>query len=114
MKNQIIQTRKFSKQIDSLFKKKQLLLKDYEDFKEELSDSPETGDLITGTGGLRKIRLKSASRGKSGGFRVCYYYFTQNREIFLIDIYAKNEKETLTMEDKKSFREIIDIIKGLK
>ncbi len=90
------------------------MLKDYENLKKELSDSPECGDVITGTGGVRKIRLKSASRGKSGGFRVCYYYLTQDREIFLIDIYAKNEKENLTIEDKKSFREIIDMIKGLK
>jgi hypothetical protein len=57
--------------------------------------------------------LKSASGGKRGGFRVCYYYFhdIDLGEIFLITIYAKNEKEDITPDEKKSLKELADIIK---
>ena len=75
MKRKITQTRQFSKAVDDLIKKRQLLHDDFEEFKRELAEHPEMGDLVTGTGGLRKIRLKSASRGKSGSFRVCYLLF---------------------------------------
>lgn len=69
------------------------------------------GEVVPGTSGVRKIRLKSSSCGKSGGFRICYYDITQNNKIILILIYAKNVQENLTMEQKKSLREIVSIIR---
>lgn len=66
------------------------------DFKKSLAENPEQGDVITGTGGIRKIRLKSASKGKSGGFRVCYLNIEDQLILFLLFIYAKNEKENLS------------------
>jgi mRNA-degrading endonuclease RelE of RelBE toxin-antitoxin system len=90
MKTKIIQSKQFSKTIDGLLKKRQLLLEDFNDFQRKLVEFPEVGDIITGTGGVRKTRLKSASSGKSGGFRICYYFLTQDNELFLLLIYAKN------------------------
>jgi hypothetical protein len=49
--------------------------------------------MITGTGGIRKVRLKSATKGKSGGFRVCYLYIENRLILFLLFIYAKNEQK---------------------
>lgn len=114
MKRKIVQSRQFSKTIENLLKKRQLLLQDFEGFKLQLSITPEMGDIITGTGGLRKVRLKSASHGKSGGYRVCYYFFVKGDEIFLLFIYAKNVQENLTAQQKKEFKQMIDAIKGEK
>jgi len=111
MKRVIIETRKFSKSVDGFLKKRQLLYNDYTDFRKELSLNPEIGELIVGTGGVRKIRLKSASRGKSAGFRVCYYYLHQEEEIYLLLIYGKNEQENLMMDEKKNLKTLINSIK---
>ena len=111
MKRVIIETKNFSKSVEGFLKKRQLLHSDYTDFRKELSLNPEIGELIVGTGGVRKIRLKSASRGKSGGFRVCYYYLHQDEEIYLLLIYGKNEQENLTMDEKKNLKALINSIK---
>lgn len=110
----IIETRSFSKEVESLVKKRLLSLEDFAEFKKELSDNPEKGSLIVGTGGVRKTRLKSPSKGKSGGFRVCYYYLNKHEELFLLDIYAKSEQENLTSEQKKVLKEFVSFLKGAK
>jgi hypothetical protein len=70
------------------------------------------GDMIQGTGGVRKTRLRSASKGKSGGFRVCYYFHdVGSGRIYLITIYPKNEKEDLDPSEKKELKELVEIIK---
>jgi len=112
MKRKIIEVKSFSKSVDSLLKRKQLLKDDYDAFKKELTNNPEKGDVIVGTGGVRKIRIKSASKGKSGGFRICYYYLTQDEEIYLLLLYAKNEKENLTMDEKKDLKFFVNELRG--
>lgn len=111
MKRLIIQTRAFTKSINKLIDSKKLLHEDFEAFKKKLMENPEEGDLIIGTGGVRKTRLKSAGKGKSGGFRVCYFDHPNNEELFLILIYQKNEQETLSAEEKKALKELTDSIK---
>jgi hypothetical protein len=76
-----------------------------------LSLQPDFGDLISETGGLRKVRLKSAFKGKRGGFRVCYFDFPEREQLFFIVIYGKNEKETISKEDKAIFKKLIEKIK---
>src|SRR5437762_1932738 len=112
MKRKVIQLTQFSKSVDSLLKKRLLLLEDFDAFQKELAENPEKGDMVAGTSGIRKVRLKSSSRGKSGGFRVCYYDITKANEIILILIYAKNVQEDLTMEQKKSLKDIVMTIRG--
>jgi len=107
MKRKIIQTKYFIKLINDLIKKRQILQEDFDDFKKELAEHPEMGDMIPGTNGVRKARLKSASRGKSGGSRVCYYDIDHKNEIFLLLIYLKNQQENLTSEEKKILKEIV-------
>jgi mRNA-degrading endonuclease RelE of RelBE toxin-antitoxin system len=111
MKRKIIQLTQFSKTVDSLLKKRQLLSEDFNIFQKELAENPEMGDVVAGTGGVRKARLKSSSHGKSGGFRVCYYDIVSDNEIFLILIYAKNKQEDLTPAQKKSLKEIVTILR---
>lgn len=113
MNREIIETKNFTKNLNLLLKKRQLLDEDYADFKKELAEHPDSGDIVSGTGGVRKIRLKSASRGKSGGFRVCYYDISHKDRIYLIAIYPKNEQENLSMEDKKMLKELVSILRGI-
>lgn len=112
MKRKIIHTTLFNKKIDVLFKKKQILQEDFDEFKRNLTVHPEMGDLISGTGGVRKTRLKSSTRGKSGSFRICYYFLTKKDEIFLILIYPKNVQEDLTMQQKKDLKQIVNFLRG--
>jgi len=65
-------------------KERQLLQQDLKDLKNELAKNPELGDLIVGTGGVRKVRLKSATGGKRGGFRLCYYLLTNRGWLYLL------------------------------
>ena len=111
MKRIIIPTRIFLKDINKLLKKRSLLLKDYDDFKEELAKDPEVGDLIVGTAGCRKVRLKSATKGKSGGFRICYYDLTEKNKIYLLFVYAKNDKDDLEAEEKNILKGLVTTLK---
>ena len=61
---------------------------------------PECGDLIQGTRGFRKVRVSRSGMGKRGGARVIYILRNQHFPIFLIAVYAKNEKENLTMQER--------------
>lgn len=65
----------------------------------ELFQRPETGKLIKGSKGLRKVRWAAKGRGKSGGVRVIYYWWVENELITFCDIYSKNEKEDLTSHE---------------
>lgn len=106
MKIIIVEVENFSKVVDSLIRKRLLSPIDYECFKSFLGDNPEAGDMISGTGGVRKIRLKAPSKGKRGGFRVCYYYVV-GQQIYLLWIYAKNEQEDLSMKEKKQLKALV-------
>jgi hypothetical protein len=73
----------------------------------ELLENPNKGDLIAGSGGLRKIRLARKGGGKSGGFRVIYYRSTPE-VIFLLLAYPKNKQDNLTKAEIKLLRELIE------
>lgn len=67
---------------------------------------PEAGDLIHAGGGLRKVRWASVGKGKRGGTRVIYYLASARGEFFMLDTYAKSEKEDLTPDELKELREL--------
>ncbi len=75
-----------------------------------LAASPEVGDLIPGTGGLRKVRVPLAGRGKRGGARVIYYVYDQRLPIYLLLAYAKNERDDLSAEQKSTLRRLVENI----
>lgn len=64
---------------------------------------PACGDLIPGTGGLRKVRIGRSGSGKRGGARVVYYFHDTGYPILLLALYAKNEKGDLTAAEKREF-----------
>jgi mRNA-degrading endonuclease RelE of RelBE toxin-antitoxin system len=67
---------------------------------------PDAGDVIRGSGGLRKIRWEIPGRGKRGGLRVIYYWDAANR-IYMLLPYKKNEQEDLTPAQLKQLRAIV-------
>jgi hypothetical protein len=60
-----------------------------------LMQHPEAGDIVRGSGGVRKLRWRLSGRGKRGGVRVIYYWKLQKAEIWLLTLYAKNEASTI-------------------
>ena len=72
-------------------------------------DNPEAGDIIEGTGGLRKMRFADAKRGKGkrGGLRVIYYWWLAGKQFWLFAIYGKDEKDDLTPAQKKILKALI-------
>ncbi len=72
---------------------------------------PTCGDVIPGSGGLRKVRIGRDGIGKRGGTRVVYYFYNEDFPILLLALYAKNEKGDLTAAEKREFaasmREIV-------
>lgn len=64
---------------------------------------PTRGDIIPGSGGLRKVRVGRGGIGKRGGTRVVYYFYNEDFPILLLALYAKNEKADLTVAEKREF-----------
>ena len=66
-----------------------------------LCRNPLSGDVIVGTGGVRKLRWQTKSHGKSGGARVIYIDFSTIEKTYMLTAYTKNEKSDLTNEQRK-------------
>lgn len=73
---------------------------------------PERWPIISGTGGCRKARVGLEGRGKRGGARVIYFFATRAGCVYLLDVYAKNEKEDLSDDDKEALRKVVRSIEA--
>lgn len=71
--------------------------------------NPEAGDVIEGTGGLRKLRHGDPRRGKGkrGGLRVIYYWWDGGRQFWLFTLYDKDEMENLSSDEKKLLKSML-------
>jgi hypothetical protein len=69
-------------------------------------NNPEAGDVIEGTGGLRKLRHADSRRGKGkrGGLRVIYFWWQEGRQFWLFTLYDKDEMTDLDTEQKKMLK----------
>ena len=77
-----------------------------------IAANPEAGDVIAGTGGVRKVRWSRAGTGKRGGVRVVYFYHDANRPLYLLMVYAKARQEDLSPDEKRNVRELAALLKG--
>ena len=73
-----------------------------------LADHPDAGDVVPGSGGLRKVRWKRAGSGKSGGVRVIYFTRLTEGEIVLLTLYAKAKLDNLTGSQMKEIRRALE------
>jgi hypothetical protein len=78
---------------------------------EMIAKNPLCGDLMEGTGGVRKVRFAVGNKGKSGGVRIVYYYYNQLLPVFLLTVFAKKEKSNLTKEERN---QLADLVKQLR
>ena len=72
-----------------------------------IAANPEAGDVIEGTGGARKVRFAGRGKGKSGGYRVITFFTGTDIPVFLLNIFAKNEKTDLTAKERRHLRAVL-------
>lgn len=99
----IIETSIFTKCIKQLMSDEQ-----YRELQEALVTRPGLGDLIRGSGGLRKVRWKLDGTGKSGGVRVIYYWVVNDDQIRMLYVYPKGKQENLTADQLAALKAIVE------
>jgi hypothetical protein len=75
-----------------------------------LATTPEGGAVIRETSGVRKVRVALPGRGKRGGARVIYYAHLPCEKVYLLFVYAKNERENLTETQTRVARQLATMI----
>jgi len=88
---EIIETHIFTEEIVKL-----LTDDEYKKLQNFLVQHPNSGDIIKGSGGLRKFRWKLKNKGKSGGLRNIYYHYEDKNQIYMIYVYEKSKTSDLT------------------
>ena len=81
---------------------------EYATLQQSLIVNPQAGDVIPGSGGVRKLRWSVAGRGKRGGIRVIYFLRLQHGEIWMLTLYAKNVTDNIPAKVLKKIKEEID------
>jgi len=102
----VAETEPFQKKVTKL-----LSFEEKDDLVAYLSEHPSAGDLIQGTGGIRKLRWSRGSKGKSGGVRIIYYFHNESMPLYLLAVFGKNEKANISAEEKhllsKAIKELV-------
>lgn len=77
-----------------------------------LLKNPQSGPVMEGTGGIRKLRFPLENKGKSGSVRVCYTDFEEYEVTYLITAFTKNEQENLSAEEKTVLKKLVKALKN--
>jgi mRNA-degrading endonuclease RelE of RelBE toxin-antitoxin system len=99
----IVETKVFTSRVEDL-----LTSDEYHSLQLELLKRPAVGDVIPGTGGLRKLRWGAAGRGKRGGVRVIYFWHAASETILMLFVYPKNERGDLTAAQREALRRVVE------
>ena len=73
-----------------------------------LQKKPDSGDIVRGSGGVRKVRWAPEGKGKSGGVRVIYYWKKSDHEMWMLTIYSKSEQASIPGHILKKIAEAIE------
>ncbi len=73
--------------------------------------NPRRAPVISGTGGIRKLRWTGSGRGKRGGIRTIYFYHAGPEAVYMLTAYAKADRDDLTPEDRKALSRLVATIK---
>ena len=95
----VVETSSFEKKSNKIWK-----VTEKEDFIVWIAENYESGDVIIGSEGLRKVRWTYSGKGKRGGTRVIYFNYIEDGEVWLLDVYAKKEQENVTSSDIKKLK----------
>jgi hypothetical protein len=99
----IVETRAFTARIGGLLSDEQ-----YRELQLRLAARPASGDVIPGTGGLRKVRWVGRGRGKRGGCRVIYFWHVASNRLLMLFAFAKTDRADLTAAQKRELRRIVE------
>jgi hypothetical protein len=102
----VVETPSFARRAEKLLSRGE-----HADLIDMLAASPEAGDEIPGTGGVRKLRFGAKGKGKSGGVRVIYYFFDRDTPLYAVFLYGKGEQADLSSEQS---RMVADFAAGIK
>lgn len=75
-----------------------------------LAAHPAAGDIMQGTGGIRKLRWSVHGKGKSGGVRIIYYFHNENIPLFLLTLFGKGEKANLSRSERNELAKLTSLI----
>ena len=75
-----------------------------------LASSPNAGVLIQGTGGIRKIRWMREDSGKSGAYRIIYFFHSLEIPLFILNIFAKNEKANISQAERNELKQLAGLL----
>jgi len=99
----IVETPIFTRQVTD-----QLTEQEYRELQVALVNDPSLGDVIKGSGGLRKVRWMLTGRGKRGGARIIYYWAVSADRLLMLFLYPKNERSDLTAAQISTLRQIVE------
>lgn len=108
MKRTFVQTREFSRNWDRLG----FIDDDLRELEEQIMKNPKHWPVVRGTGKLRKMRFAFQNRSKRDSVRVCYVDFDVHAVTYLITVYPKNEKDSLSMQECNNIKKLIDILEA--
>ncbi len=99
-------------ELPEYIRRSEKLLSDAErrDVVDYLAIHPKAGDVMEGTGGIRKLRWGRGGRGKSGGVRVVYYFHSEAMPLYLLTLFAKNEQANLSKAERNELAGLVDIL----
>ena len=101
----IVELPEFLKRSEKLLKEKEKIsVVNY------LAAHPSSGDVMSGTGGIRKLRWAAQGKGKSGGVRVIYYYHNESIPLFLLTVFGKGEKPNLTKSERNELANFTSLL----
>lgn len=75
-----------------------------------LAEHPKDGDLIEGTGGVRKLRWRRGGQGKSGGVRVIYYFHSEGIPLYLLTLFAKGDRANLSKAERNELAGLVELL----
>jgi hypothetical protein len=82
---------------------------------DRLAADPKCGVVVPGGGGIRKVRFGFGARGKSGGARIVYLYGGEDIPVFILAVFAKNEKDNLSAAERNALSKLVDdVVKGYR
>ncbi len=92
---------------------KLLSVEERQDLVVYLAEHPKAGDIMEGTGGVRKLRWRRGGQGKSGGVRVIYYYHDDFMPLYLLSLFAKGDKVNLTKAERNELAGLVAVLVGI-
>lgn len=98
----LVELTSWSKQVKDVFDEDE-----YDALMQFLAWHPEAGDVMPGTGGVRKLRWPAKSQGKRSGARVIYYFRDLNMPVYLLAVYTKGQKTDLTAAERRAMEAFV-------